>query len=516
MHRSVSRRRWLQGALATSGLVLLSRSAWAGDTSGLRFGPQNPFSFEKLKAQAEALAHKPYVPTRIRAADEIYRVDYDAYAHVKFRQDCDLWATADDGPAVAFFHVQRYAREPVTISLVENGYAREIVYSPDYFDIPADNPARKVPSDIGFAGFRVMSDDRKSDWLAFMGASYFRSAGASDQYGLSARGLAIDTAIPGPEEFPRFTDFWLEHSDGELVIYALLDGPSVAGAYRITARKTPDAVMQDVEAAVYMRRAVTRLGFAPLTSMFWYGENNREAARDWRPEIHDSDGLAIMTGAGERIWRPLNNPPRVMTNAFLDKNPKGFGLSQRDRAFSSYEDDGVFYNRRPCLWVEPMNAWGAGAVQLVEIPTEDEINDNIVAFWVPDGQTRKGQSFDLRYRLHWRNDEPVHDELAHVIATRIGMGGNPGTPRPPGVRKFVVDWSGAALKGLTRESGVEQVVTTSRGDITNSVVYPVQTTEDWRSVFDITAHGSEPVDLKLYLHQGGKTLSETWVYQYFP
>lgn len=512
-----SRRRWIQGALAVSGLALLPHAAHSADSGNLRFGPKNPFSFALLKARAEALAHKPYEPARIRAADQIYAVDYDAYAHVRFRQECDLWADEPDGPAIAFFHVQRYAREPVTISAVENGLAREIIYSPSYFDIPDDSPARKVPRDIGFAGFRVMNLNQKGDWLAFMGASYFRSAGASDQYGLSARGLAIDTAIPGPEEFPRFSDFWLERADGgELIVYALLNGPSVAGAYRITARKTPDAVLQDVEAAVYVRRPVTKLGFAPLTSMFWYGENNREAARDWRPEIHDSDGLAIATGSGERIWRPLANPPRVMTNAFLDTNPKGFGLSQRDRAFSSYEDDGVFYNRRPCLWVEPMNQWGAGSVQLVEIPTEDEINDNIVAFWVPDGQTHKGQTFDLTYRLHWRDDEPMHSELAHVVSTRVGMGGHPGTPRPPGVRKFVIDWAGPVLKGLTRESGIEQVITVSRGEIANAVIYPVQGRDTWRSVFDILARGSEPVDLKVYAHQGDRTVSETWVYQYFP
>lgn len=517
MQSRLSRRRILKAALAASSLPLCPTFARAADACALRLGPASEFSYERLKSDALALAHKPFVPSRIRAADEIYAVDYDAYAHVKFRQECDLWANEPEGPGIAFFHVQRYAREPVTVSMVENGYAREIVYSPDYFDIPADSPARRVPRDIGFAGFRVMNRDNPGDWLAFMGASYFRSAGASNQYGLSARGLAIDTAIPGPEEFPRFTKFWLERADGgELVVYALLDSPSAAGAYRITARRTPDAVIQDVEAAVTLRREVARLGFAPLTSMFWYGENNREQARDWRPEIHDSDGLAIITGAGEQIWRPLANPPRVMTNAFLDKNPRGFGLSQRDRAFANYQDDGVFYDRRPCLWVEPMNQWGAGSVQLVEIPTDDEINDNIVAFWVPDGGAKRGQAFDFSYRLHWRDNEPVHSELAKVTATRVGLGGHPGTPRPPGVRKFVIDWSGPALKGLTRESGVAQIVTASRGDITDSVVYPIAGSQAWRSVFDILAHGGEPVDLKLYLHREDTTLSETWVYQFFP
>ena len=87
----------------------------------------------------------------------------------------------------------------------------------------------------GFAGFRVQfATNWKADIAAFLGASYFRAVGDDTrQYGLSARGLAIDTAFARPEEFPRFTAFWFERPSrdaGTLTLYALLDSPSIAGA----------------------------------------------------------------------------------------------------------------------------------------------------------------------------------------------------------------------------------------------------------------------------------------------
>ena len=221
--------------------------------------------------------------------------------------------------------------------------------------------------------------------------------------------------------------------------------------------------MQEIETSLHFRRSVERLGVAPLTSMFWYGQADPTRAVDWRPQIHDSDGLAIWTGAGERIWRPLANPPRVTTNAFADHNPRGFGLMQRDRKFDDYQDDGVFYDRRPSAWVEPVGDWGAGSVQLVEIPTGSEIDDNIVAFWTPAAPIRAGDSLALRYRLYWTDEEPAPVGVAKVVATRVGRGGRPGQPSPPGLRKFVVDFEGGRLAELRQGSGVQAVVGSSRG-----------------------------------------------------
>lgn len=512
-----SRRQMLGAGLSAGAFWLLPGIAARAAETGMRLGAPAPFSFELLKERAEALARRPHVPAEIRAAETLEAIDYDAHQQLRFRDEATLWGDGASGPGVRFFHLGRYFKEPVGMHAVEKGQARPLLYSPDYFAVPADHVARDLPGDIGFAGFRVMAGDGRTDWLAVLGASYFRTSGPFDQYGLSARGIAVDTAAAGPEEFPRFTDFWLESGgNGGLVVYALLDGPRVTGAYRIVSQAPNRGIVQTVDAAIFVRAPIERLGIAPLTSMFWYGENNREAALDWRPEIHDSDGLAIWTGSGERIWRPLVNPPHVVVNAFLDKDPRGFGLMQRDREFGHYQDDGVFYDRRASVWVEPLGAWGEGSVQLVEIPTEDEIHDNVVAFWVPKEPVEAGAAFDLAYRLHWLADAPHPSPVARVVATRIGMGGVPGQPRPPGVRKFAVDFEGRVFDGLDRSSGVEPVVSTSRGTVSGAVAYPVVGTDRWRVIFDLETGDAGSIDLRMYLKHDDTALSETWIYQYFP
>jgi glucans biosynthesis protein len=252
--------------------------------------------------------------------------------------------------------------------------------------------------------------------------------------------------------------------------------------------------------------------------MFWFDSHNRHVAIDWRPEIHDSDGLAMWSGTGERIWRPLNNAPSVRTNSFSDKDPKGFGLFQRDRNFANYEDDTVFYHRRPSVWVEPLGPWGEGMVQLIEIPTDDEIYDNIVAYWLPKKPVTAGSKWSFEYRLHWLADEPsVLPPVARVIATRIGVGGIPGQiPRPKGRRKFVIDFAGGLLDGLKKKDPVQTKVTVSRGTIDNLAAIQVVNTNKWRAFFDLDVDGDEPVDLRCFLQLGDQALTETWLYQYIP
>ncbi|MFL5233605.1 MAG: glucan biosynthesis protein, partial [Microvirga sp.] len=262
---------------------------------------------------------------------------------------------------------------------------------------------------------------------------------------------------------------------------------------------------------------VERLGIAPLTSMYWYSETAKPTAIDWRPEIHDSDGLALWTGAGERIWRPLNNPPRITASSFADERPRGFGLMQRDRLFDHYLD-GVYYDRRPSLWVEPLSDWGRGSVQLIELPTDDEIHDNVVATWVPAEPARTGTSHEFRYRLHWVADEPYPPTLARCVATRLGNGGQAGTVRPKGVRKFIVEFKGEPLARLPAGVLPEPVLWASRGAFSNvrAEAVPNDVPGHWRAEFDLTATGTEPVELRCYLRSRDAVLSETWLYQYHP
>jgi glucans biosynthesis protein len=521
MFSVTSRRSFLTTiALGAAGAVLPLEATMARD--GLKFGPAAPFSFDRLRALARRKAAAPYLPSR--PVEGASAIDYDAWGKIKFDSDKALFAA---GPLpVTFFHLGKYFQKPMAVFAVHAGAAREVIYDPAYFHMPADSPARRLPPGSGFAGFRVQEpragrlDWRRNDWVAFLGASYFRAIGELHQYGLSARGIAIDTAVDGqPEEFPDFTQVYIEQpapGASTIVVNALLDGPSVVGACRFSMTRGKGVVM-DVEQTLFVRRRATRFGIAPLTSMYWFSETAKPTAVDWRPEVHDSDGLAIWNGQGERLWRPLNDPSTTAVSAFRDENPKGFGLMQRDRNFDHYQD-GVFYDRRPSLWVEPKGNWGRGSVQLLELPTNDEVNDNIVAAWVPEAPPAAGAELNIGYRLSWLADEPHPSGLARCVATRLGRGGQPGQPRPADVRKFVVEFLGGPLARLPFGVTPQLDLWVSRGTVTPYRIIeavPDGVPGHWRAEFDLAGvQGAEPVEMRLALRVGGKTVSETWTYQY--
>ncbi len=295
----------------------------------------------------------------------------------------------------------------------------------------------------------------------------------------------------------------------------------MTGAYRFTAWKEPH-VVTDVEARLFLRKPVGRLGLAPLTSMSWFDEGqSRFLASDWRTEVHDSDGLLMHAGTGEMIWRPLNNPPRLMVSAFSDENPRGFGLLQRDRALTSYVDDG-YEERRPHLWVEPKGTWGRGSVQLVEIPTRGETDDNIVAMWVPAEPAAAGRDLSFSYRLRWPVDEPVCTPLARCVATRATKAwwladAERKAGRPNLVRQFVLEFEGEALAGLDPEKA-QVSLTLSRGvaEEVGATWAPYRKASPWRVFMKVYAEGPEPVEMRLFLRDGGRTLSETWLHQHHP
>jgi glucans biosynthesis protein len=522
-------RRFLLAGFAAAGLLpALPGFGAPKEQTGLRLGSPHPFTFDALRERARKLAGKAYQPVESPAKAVIQGVDFDKVQKIRFRQEDALWRGVAGAEPIAFFHLNKYSADPVTIFALQDGpsgklIAREILYRPDYYDYGASGLDPKPLSKLGFAGFRVIeSQTSQVDWLAFQGASYFRSSGQDGQYGASARGIAVNTALQTAEEFPRFSQFWLAENGAVVTIYALLEGPSLTGAYKFDCVKNTPAqggtVVMNVHCDLFFRADITRLGIAPLTSMYWYGENERGKAADWRPEIHDNDGLSIWNGKGERIWRPLIDPPTLQTNSFVDTNPKGFGLMQRDRNFENYQDDGAFYDKRPGIWVEPKGNWGKGAVQLVEIPTDDETHDNIVVYWRPDDAIKSGDSRSFDYRLYWLDSEPNFPKnLARAVATRIGRGGVPGQiPWPANKRKFAIDWQGGALDQLQQRYDLTPVINVSNGKAEGAYVIKVVGTDRWRSLFDITVDGKAPIDLRCFLKLGDKTLSETWIYQYFP
>lgn len=523
MSRSYDRRTFLETTALGAMLACLPQGfVGVARAAALEFGSPRPVTFESLAERARQMAREPY-RAPVRPDPEIVsKIDYETHGKIRFNPEYALYGGGRSVYPVTFFHLGQFFQEKVSMFALEDGQASEIRYRPDYFEMPEDSIARRLSGDVGFAGFRFQEsfereDWRTQDWTAFLGASYFRAIGELGQYGLSARGIAIDTAIAGPEEFPVFTEFYIAPTRSTAepqVVLALLEGPSIAGAYRFHLWRTAGVIME-VEARLFLRRDVQRFGVAPCTSMFWYSEQNRTAAYDWRPEVHDSDGLALWTGSGERLWRPLNNPPQVMASSFIDENPRGYGLLQRDREFDHYLD-GVNYHRRPSLWVEPLGNWGRGSVQLIEIPTDDEIHDNIGAFWVPEEPARAGNSYRFAYRLHWLADEPYPaTNLARCVATRRGRGGEPGKPRPAGLDKFVLEFAGGPLaaEGLDAKS-ITPVIDTSRGKISYVFVEPIADTGRWRLQFDLAAEGTDPIELRAYLRRGDEPLTETWLYQH--
>lgn len=481
-----------------------------------------PFGLDDVARIAAQYAKEPF-KDRQKAVPKwltVGSLSYDQWRDIRFRPDRSLWRDEKLPFQVQLFHPGLYFDRSVRVNVVADGVARELPYSARFFDYGKNDFASKIPQDIGYAGIRIhapLKDPKYFDELiVFLGASYFRALGRDNVYGLSARGLAIDTVEPSGEEFPHFTEFWLVKPAPDaksLVIYALLDSKSVAGAYRFEV--TPGVeTMLDVEARLFLRRKPTKLGLAPLTSMFLFGENTTTHYEDFRPEVHDSDGLLLHFDGGEWLWRPIENTSRINAAGFQMHNPRGFGLIQRDRDFAVYQDIETRAELRPSAWVEPRGDWGDGRVELVEIPTATELNDNIVAYWVPAVLPEPGQPLVYAYRLFWYGDDPTRPPGGRALGTRRDRGSVLTTHE--GYR-YVIDFDGKALDALTAEDPPRAVVSAGNGaELYDEHVYKNPATGGFRLTFQIKPKKAEPVELRAYLERDGDVLTETWSYVWLP
>lgn len=464
------------------------------------------FSWKALIAQAQSLSREAYKAVAPFPGSD--KVDYDALHKAQFKVNRTLWNDVAGDVGIRLWPVHGAAQEPVDIHIVENGQSRRIDYDPTMFDMAPDNPVARLGANAGFSGFRVMNAARDADWLVFMGASYFRAAGAEKQYGLSARAITIDTGV-GNEQFPRFTAFWLERTGSRsLTVYALLDGQSIAGAYRFDCSLDLHGVHQDVQAALFPRAAIRELGLMPMTSMFWYDQANHQLATDWRPEIHDSDGLLVRRTDGSALFRALVNPKAATVSPFAERSPTGFGLIQRDRDFDHYQDDGVFYHRRPCLWATPSKPLGDGAVRLYEFPTDSEYTDNVACYWTPAKTPPVGRRLDVAYRLDWESAPP---RPTHALGTveNLWRGHGEGDAN---ALKLVVDFA-----GLTDTAGLIAAATVANGALIKSATYPVLGRAGvWRAVVDLLPAGSQPVSVQLSLMRGEIMVTELLSYPLAP
>ena len=502
----MDRRRFIAGsAVALSGLA----SGWG---PSLAFAQDAPFDAHAVRAMAQKLAQEPYKKPDTSLPAGIKDIDYDAYRGIRFKPERALWRDEGLPFQLQFFHRGFIFTDRVDIYEVSEGKARPITYSPDLFTFDKVKP----PADpkLGFAGFRMHARINRPDYFdevgVFLGASYFRAVGKGQVYGLSARGLSIRTADAKGEEFPAFRAFWIEKpakGTNSLVVHALLDSPSVAAAYRFTIRPG-ESTVYDVEKALYPRAEIKEVGIGSLTSMFFFDANDRVGVDDFRPGVHDSDGLAIRNGRGERIWRPLSNPRDLQVSIFGDTNPRGFGLMQRERDFHAYQDLESHFEKRPSAWVEPIGDWGAGGVHLVEIPTREEIHDNIVAFWRPQESLKAKREYTYTYRIHWGRGANGARSLGIFAKTRIGAG-------PDNTRRFVLEVVGGQA-GYADPKSLTARVNADKGEIRNLVLQPDPMTGGARISFDLATNKEQLIELRGLMLQNEEPASETWIYRWTP
>ncbi|TSH98191.1 glucan biosynthesis protein G [Verticiella sediminum] len=486
------------------------------------------FTYDDVVKRARELVDERYAAPPANPIPDILRnLKFGGYQEIQQKREFYLWNDSANAFQVKLNHPGMQFGTPVNVNIVDEQGVHEVKYDPTQFEFGKLEVDPANLQGLGVAGFRVLnainSPDKPDDEIAsFLGATYFRMIGRGQWYGASARGLAIDTALPSGEQFPRFTDFWILRPgvhDDAVTVYALLDAPAATGAFEFVIRPGEDTVA-DVQAQLFFRNQVGKLGIAPLTSMFLFGSNQPSPTPNFRPELHDSDGLAIRAGNGELIWRPLNNPRRLSVSSFAIEQPRGFGLMQRGRGFSRYEDIEDRYELRPSVWVEPVGDWGRGAVELVEIPTGDETNDNIVAFWVPEQQPEVGTPFKLQYRLYWtRNDIAFHDpNLGWVSQTRRSPGevrGDDLVRRPDGTIAYRVDFRGTVLEDLDPATAVTaEVSSNGNAEIVENRVVRNPATRGYRLLLKIKpGDPAKPVELRAALKTGERTLSEVWSYQ---
>ena len=482
------------------------------------------FGFADVEQLAQQRAAKPYENNSPKLPPAIAKLSYEQYQSIRFKRSDALWRNQ------SLFEVQLFHRgfnfdRRVVISEVVDGQAKSIVYNPNWFDFgKVVRQPGKLPRDLGFAGFRVhyplQTPTYKDELIVFLGASFFRVLGRNQDYGMTARGLAVNTGSKGGEEFPWFTDFWLvKPTDPEqrvLTLYALLDSDSVTGAYRFDVR--PGRITQvEVHSTLFPRRNIQKLGIASMTSMFLYGEDPAgHRFNDYRPEVHDSDGLMAQTGTGEWLWRPLTNPRELRINRFMDEHPHGFGLIQRDRDFTHYQDEDAHFQRRPSYWVQPLGDWGRGGVELVEIPTDEDIHDNVAAYWVPEQPVETGKPLHYDWLMFAHGDSPQWPPGGKVIATRT-LAATPDEVNDldrSDARRIVIDFAGGDLDGLDRTQPLKALLTANGGQVQDVTVEKLSETGSWRvSFLVLPSRPHETVDLHCYLQLYGESLTETWTYQ---
>lgn len=500
--------------VSLAALAAAPRTSWAEGTDepGLQLGEAKTFSPSDVADMAREMAAHEYQP-RPMIPEAWRNLSYDQYRKIWFDSRNALWEGSDAPQRVDVFPPGLYFPQAIKTYVVKGNQARPMLFDMAVFDSTDKFPDLPIDDTLGYSGLRLRAELRQpgifEEYAVFQGASYFRGIGTRDIYGLSARGLALKTGDPMGEEFPDFTHFWLEEpapGAATIILHALLDSPSCTGAYRFAI--TPgQPLSMDVKVEIFARTTLTHVGIAPLTSMFLFDDTDRQRFDDFRPAVHDTDGLMIHNGGGEVIWRPLANPLTLQISAFGDNDPRGFGLMQRARDFEDFNDLEALYHRRPGLWITPGEGWGRGSVHLVEIPADLEIYDNIVAYWRPSKTIEPGTSHKVTYRMDWGSD-PAPKTAMPLRVINTAAGG-----RPEGGRIFAIDFEAAdhVPDDLSR---LDLIVRSSAGEVTPGIVQRNPATGGPRLAFTFMPGDATWAEFRAQLRLDGEALSEVWLYRW--
>nr|MBP7322180.1 glucan biosynthesis protein G [Deltaproteobacteria bacterium] len=483
------------------------------------------FAFQSVIKKAQELAKAPYQENPRNIPDFLSHMGYDAWRDIRFKPEHALWKNEKTPFRVQFFHPGMMYNKPVRINVVDSIGIREIPFSPNLFTYGQNTFQDRIPGDLGFAGFRLHyplnTKDYYDEVAVFLGATYLRAVAQGQQYGMSARGLAVNTALSEGEEYPSFVEFWIVRpsaTSGEIIVYALLDSKSLTGAYKYVVRPGKETVIL-ISSVLFMREDIAKLGLAPLTSMFYYGEtSNERPAHDFRPEVHDSDGLLIAFDSGEWLWRPLINPRTLQVHAFEAPSPAGFGLLQRDKDFNNYQDLESRYDLRPSVWISPNERWGQGHIELIQIPTGSDANDNILAFWTLGRSPRAGEKVSFSYTMTWYSPDGDRPPGGRVLATRMVRG------RDERSRKFIIDFIDGQLETFPADKALTAVITVDdRTQLLEQQLYKNRVTKGWRLVFKVSMEEDgaidkvllpkrSPLEFRAFLKEGENAVTETWNY----
>ena len=504
------------------GMVATGASALAPPVEAQTARPPRDakFGYDEVVKRATQLASAPYEGQMPQLPDEINKLDWDAWSRIEFKDSKALLGGNGSQFRLELYHLGHLFKRPIVINTLRDGIPTPIPYQASEFNFGATKFSKPLPVNLGFAGFKVrtpLNEPKHFDeFISFVGSSYFRFLGRGQRYGLSARALAVNGGT-NDEEFPFYREFWIEQPKPEidkLTIYALLDSAAATGAFRFECCPKENSVVE-VTATLIPRRDDVKFGLMALTSMFFIGENGPIARDDYRFELHDSDGLQVHNGAGEWLWRPLRNPDLAKTSSFFDTDPQGFGLLQRDRDFSHYQDIDLAYQLRPSYWITPKTKLGEGHIELFEMPTTDESNDNVVASWVGKDKPPVGKPLEYAYSITSALDFNGLFTRAKTLNTfqtaARALGSN--EPNSPSTRRFMIDFNEGDLAYYKDDPSLVKVTaSTTAGRIVRAYAEYNPFIDGVRATFDVDVPAGQTAELRAFLHDGPNVLTETWTF----